>query len=78
MITKDYRENVHSFGSWCQGNYLVFKEGKTKEIVIHLIKTRDDGQALSNLNEKVETVSEYKYLGTFIDNKLFVSIHNHP
>ena len=64
-----YFEQVKNFSSWCESNYLDFNVHKTKEMVSDFGKNPDPVPDLFINESKVERVSEYKYLGTVIDNK---------
>ena len=65
-----YFSEIKKFCSWCKDNYLDLNVSKTKEI---LIDFRKNPQPVPNLlidDEPVERVSEYKYLGMVVDDKL--------
>ena len=65
-----YFDEVSRFNVWCKDNYLDLNVSKTKEM---LIDFRKHGVSVPDLyidGVKVERVSEYKYLGTVIDDKL--------
>ena len=65
-----YFEEVYKFVDWCKNNYLNLNVKKTKELIIDF---RRVPAAIADLvidGERVERVSEYKYLGTTIDSKL--------
>jgi len=63
-----YRTEVDRFTSWCEENYLELNVKKTKEMIIDYRTTPVTHNALYIGNELVETVTEYKYLGTIIDS----------
>jgi hypothetical protein len=63
-----YREEVVKFVKWCDNNYLELNV--KKKIIIDFRMHCDEHECLVLKNEKVETVKEYKYLGTIIDDKL--------
>ena len=65
-----YMHEVNRFSMWCERNCLELNVMKTKELVIDFRKTPSDLPDLVIKGEKVERVSEYKYLGVVIDNKL--------
>ena len=65
-----YLQEVDKFTQWCKDNYLDLNVKKTKEMIIDF---RRNPAAVSDLfinDVKVERVTEYRYLGTIIDNKL--------
>jgi hypothetical protein len=63
-----YRREVEKFVKWCSDNFLELNVKKTKEMIIDFRKSADHAPLVIN-NEIVESVEEYKYLGTIIDNK---------
>ena len=63
-----YRENVKLFTDWCRNNYLELNVTKTKEMVVDFRTTSYVHEPLVINDEIVETVHEYKYLGTVIDD----------
>ena len=66
----EYQLEVQSFVTWCRENYLLLNVQKTKEIVIDFRRTPQVHNDLIINDENVERVSEYKYLGTIINDKL--------
>ena len=65
-----YFNEVSRFTMWCKNNFLDLNVSKTKEMVVDF---RKQGVNVSDLfidGVKVERVSEYKYLGTVLDEKL--------
>jgi hypothetical protein len=65
-----YFNEVLKFSNWCKENYLNLNVDKTKELIIDFRKKPTVIDDLVIDGKKVERVSEYKYLGTTIDNKL--------
>ena len=65
-----YFEEVSRFNTWCKENFLDLNVSKTKEMVIDFRKKGVNVPDLYIDGVKVERVSEYKYLGTVIDDKL--------
>ncbi len=63
-----YRREVERFHKWCKENYLELNVKKTKEMVIDFSTLPVAQQPLYINGELVDTVKEYKYLGTAIDN----------
>lgn len=63
-----YRREVERFHKWCKENYLELNVKKTKEMVIDFSTLPVAQQPLYINGELVDTVKEYKYLGTVIDN----------
>ena len=60
---------------WCEESFLEINLGKTKELVLGARKTNIFliFVPVKVNNEPVEVVSNFKYLGTLIDNKLSFS-----
>ena len=65
-----YRQDIDNFTTWCRHNHLVLNVTKTKELIIDFRNKPIDLLPVRINNETVEIVTEYKYLGTFIDSKL--------
>jgi len=65
-----YLKEVENFNTWCKNNYLHVNIKKTKEMVIDFRRNPTIIHDLTIDGEKVERVSEYKYLGTVLDSKL--------
>jgi hypothetical protein len=65
-----YFQEVHRFIKWCKENYLDLNVAKTKELIIDFRLKPGHIPDLEIEGAKVERVSEYKYLGTILDNKL--------
>ena len=65
-----YWEEVSRFCLWCQNNYLDLNVNKTKEMIIDFRSKPSPVTDLFIDGTKVERVTEYKYLGTVIDDKL--------
>ena len=65
-----YREAVEELTEWCDRNYLDLKVTKTKELVINFRRAKVNTDPIVIMGQPVETVTNYKYLGTIIDNKL--------
>ena len=63
-----YRTEVDRFTTWCEENFLELNVKKTKEMVVDFRKNVVEHEPLYIANELVESVSEYKYLGTTLDN----------
>ena len=61
---------VEMFSNWCRDNSLDLTVKKTKEMLIDLRKAPTVIPDLFIDGVKVERVTEYKYLGTILDNKL--------
>ena len=71
----EYRKEVEYFVSWCMNNYLELNVKKTKEMIVDFRKSPCDHVPLLINNETVDTVHEYKYLGTTIDDKFTFNQH---
>ena len=65
-----YQEEVKRFTTWCVDNYLELNVLKTKEMIIDFRRKPTSIPDLYIGDEKVERVSQYKYLGSITDNKL--------
>ena len=65
-----YFTEVAKFTEWCEMNYLMLNVSKTKELVIDFRQKPSYLPDLVIKGEKVERVSQYKYLGTVLDSKL--------
>ena len=63
-----YQEEILRFTEWCNSNFLELNVKKTKEMIVDFRKLPVDHSVLHIGGEIVETVSEYKYLGTIIDD----------
>ena len=76
LLTKDslatYFSHVSLLNEWCEESFLEINLGKTKELVLGARKTNIFliFVPVKVNNEPVEVVSNFKYLGTLIDNKL--------
>jgi hypothetical protein len=58
------------FVQWCNSNYLLINEKKTKEMILDFRRNHSDLKHVSINSCVIERVTEYKYLGCVIDNKL--------
>ena len=65
-----YREAVEELIEWCDRNYLELNVTKTKELVINFRRAKVYMDPIIIRGQPVEIVTNYKYLGTIIDNKL--------
>ena len=65
-----YFAEVERFSNWCRDNFLDLNVKKTKEMLIDFRKAPTVIPDLFIDGVKVERVTEYKYLGTVLDNKL--------
>ena len=63
-------QQLDRFTEWCTTNHLTLNVKKTKELVIGFGRTSYNHEPLVINSENIERVSEYKYLGTIIDDKL--------
>ena len=63
--------NLYSIIQWCNSNRLTLNVGKTKHMIIGptLRENLVTENHLQYKNKKIETVSEYNYLGIELDNK---------
>ena len=65
-----YRNEVSKLVQWCEDNSLVLNVKKTKEMIFDFRRDRNHIEPIVIHNETVDIVTEYKYLGTCIDNQL--------
>ena len=65
-----YRENIDSFVTWCEHNFLMLNVRKTKELVINFRTNQGSFSPVCINGDSVEIVNDYKYLGTIFDSKL--------
>ena len=63
-----YRDENTKFVNWCRDDHLVLNAQKTKEIVFDFRKNRKEVEPVNGVD--IEIVTEYKYLGTYIDSHL--------
>lgn len=65
-----YRQEILNAVEWCREHHLVLNASKTKELIIDLRSRPMCHYPVFIDDTAVDIVSKYKYLGTFIDNKL--------
>ena len=65
----NFTNEVNRFITWCDQHYLQLNVKKTKEMVVDFSTSPRFQPSLHIKGEVVESVTEYKYLGTIIDNK---------
>ncbi len=65
-----YRKEVDNFVHWCNQNFLVLNVEKTKEIIFDFRKVKTNIEPIIIQGTQVDMVTEYKYLGTYIDKDL--------
>ena len=70
-----YRQAVEDLIEWCDKTYLELNVTKTKEVVINFRKAKVNMDPIVIRGQPVEIVTNYKYLGTIIDN--FPSLIGH-
>ena len=68
-----YFSHVSLLDEWSEESFLEINVGKTKELVLDARKTKNVFVLVKVNNEPVEVVSNFKCLGTLIDNKLSFS-----
>ena len=73
--TNCYFDAIVNFNSWCDQNFLNLNVKKTKEMVIDFSRKSQSYTPVTIDDENVEVVTEYKYLGFTIDDKLTGSSH---
>ena len=72
----EYRSAISFFVDWCERHFLQLNVKKTKEMLIDFRKNKQELAPLTINNEEVAQVTDYKYLGITIDNKLEWQIHS--
>jgi hypothetical protein len=65
----EYRECISDFVSWCDSHHLILNAKKTKELVFNYSRNVTN-EKVTIKEEEIEIVESYKYLGSFIDDKL--------
>ena len=70
-----YFSETDKFVTWCDTNALNLNVSKTKELIIDFRHKQSIKRPLVIKDEVVEQVSEYKYLGIIVDDKLRWSNH---
>jgi hypothetical protein len=70
-----YREQISLFVKWCDVNFLELNVKKTKEIIIDFRRKKEAVQPVIIKDQPIDIVSEYKYLGVLLDDKLNWSSH---
>ena len=65
-----YRSAVEHLVGWCDANFLQLNVQKTKEMVVDFRRDPPQQRPLVIKGEVVEIVSQYKYLGVVLDDKL--------
>ena len=66
----DHGPVLENFIKWCDDSYLELNGGKTKEMFIDFRRDPPAKDPILINGSAVERVSEYKYLGTVLDDKL--------
>lgn len=67
---QEYRNEIESFVTWCQENFLNLNVKKTKEMIVDFRKKKGSVEPVIINGESVDIVSNYKYLGCIVDSKL--------
>jgi len=71
VLEQMYFDHIIELQEWCLSSSLQLNVGKTKELVVDMIKKPVNVLPSVIVNgEPVEIVDNFKYLGTHIDNKL--------
>ena len=65
-----YRSAAEHLVGWCDANFLQLNVQKTKEMVVDFRRDPPQQRPLVIKGEVVEIVSQYKYLGVVLDDKL--------
>ena len=73
-----YFSHVLLLNECCEESFLEINVGKTKELVLDARKTKNIFVSVKVNNEPVEVVSNFKYVGTLMHNKLSFSDNSDP
>lgn len=73
--TNSYFNAIDKFNAWCDENFLNLNVKKTKEMVFDFSRKQHELVPVTINDEYVDVVSDYKYLGFTIDDKLTGSSH---
>jgi len=66
----EYLSEITNFSKWCSCNNLLLNVSKTKEMLFDFRRSTDPCVPVVIGDKDVEQVTNYKYLGTIVDNKL--------
>ena len=77
LLTQAVQSDLNQLSSWCQKNQLTINSKKTKVMYFSPTQRKLELQTpkITMLNETLEYVLAYKYLGIVVDNKLTFSQH---
>ena len=70
-----FESEIDRFVSWCESHSLHLNVSKTKDMVIDFRLKGNEHDAIEIAGELVERVSDYKYLGVNVNDKLDWSVH---
>ncbi len=69
-----YLANIKALQTWCHTSQLVMNVAKTKELILPM-KQDMNLKPVSLTGQFVETVGNFKYLGTILDSQLSFSVN---
>ena len=70
-----FLKEIDRFVSWCDNHSLQLNVSKTKDMIFDFRKRENDHSAIEIGGKCVERVSDYKYLGVTVNEKLDWSVH---
>ena len=70
-----FLNEIERFVSWCARHSLQLNVSKTKDMIFDFRKNETDHPVIEIGDERVERVSDYKYLGVTVNEKLDWSVH---
>ena len=70
-----FNHEISHFVEWCEQNYIEINVNKTKELIVDYRQKKTPIPAIIINGQSVGRVSEYKYLGTVIDEELKFDIN---
>ena len=71
-----YESEIASFVDWCESHFLDLNVSKTKEMVIDVKRNKSEVRACMIKGQEVERVNAYRYLGSWIDDKLVFDVNS--
>ena len=70
-----FLNEIERFVSWCARHSLHLNVSKTKDVIFDFIKNETDHPVIEIGGERVERVSDYKYLDVTVNERLDWSVH---
>ena len=72
-----YTSEIESFVHWCDNNHLKLNVSKTQDMIFDAKCIAADHVPVVIHGEEIAQISQYKYLGVHLDNKLSWNVHVH-